>query len=337
MVGAVPRRYWMMLRPSRTAAETVAQAKWAEEHGLEGVFSIELGTNPWVPLGAAAAGTTQLQLATGIALGLARPPFDIAVAALDLDRLSEGRFTLGLGTSVRHLNVNHFGVAYDRPVERMAEAIRIIKLVTSGRARAEGRIDGEFSHLDFSALEMPRPARPDIPLWLAALRTPLVRLAGEQADGLMGHPSWSVSWALQQVNGPFADAVRRSGRTRADVAVNLWQVVAPHPDPRQAVADAKKHVARYAGIAQYEAFFAAHGYQAEARQLQAAARDGVDGTAFVPDEMARTFVVCGTPDQVRAQLEPLWAVADSICLQPPPSTREQRMHYEELIAATFYG
>jgi alkanesulfonate monooxygenase SsuD/methylene tetrahydromethanopterin reductase-like flavin-dependent oxidoreductase (luciferase family) len=57
----------------------------------------------------------------------------------------------------------------------------------------------------------------------------------------------------------------------------------------------------------------------------------------VPDDMARTFVVCGNPDQVRTQLEPLWDVADSLCLQPPPVPREQRQQDESLIATTLYG
>ena len=64
---------------------------------------------------------------------------------------------------------------------------------------------------------VPPPLRAVLPVWLAALRTPLVRVAGEEADGLIGHPSWSVRWALEQVNGPYRDALRRSGRDRVDV------------------------------------------------------------------------------------------------------------------------
>ena len=87
------RKYWAMLPPSRSAARTVAAATYAEAAGLEGVFSFELGSNPWVPAAAVAASTSTLRIGTGIALALARPPFDTAVAALDLDHLTEGRFT----------------------------------------------------------------------------------------------------------------------------------------------------------------------------------------------------------------------------------------------------
>src|SRR4051812_34955632 len=94
-------RYWVMLAPSRSASETAAAARRAEELGLEGVFSIQLASNPFVPLAAAAVPTRSLRLGTGIALAFTRSPLETAFAALDLDHLSEGRFTLGLGSSVR--------------------------------------------------------------------------------------------------------------------------------------------------------------------------------------------------------------------------------------------
>jgi alkanesulfonate monooxygenase SsuD/methylene tetrahydromethanopterin reductase-like flavin-dependent oxidoreductase (luciferase family) len=331
------RKYWSMLPPSRSAARTVQAAHDAEAAGLEGVFSIQLASNPWVPVAAVAASTSKVRLASGIALALARPPFETALAALDLDHLSEGRFTLGLGTSVRAVHDDHYGMPYERPVARLAEAVRIIRLVTSGEARRSGRFDGEFWQLDFSRLALAKPFRPHLPIWVAALRTPLVRVAGELADGLVGHPSWSIDWALRQVNGAFAEAVTASGRTRADVEVNLWHVVAPNPDVAESVRDAKRHVASYAAIGQYQSYFAAHGFGAEAAKLAAAAQAGERNTVdLVPDEMARTFVVCGTAADVARQLEPLWDVADSLCLQPPPVPGDQRRAYDARIAEAFY-
>ena len=332
------RRFWVMLPPSRSAAKTIETAQGAEDAGLEGVFSIQLNSSPWVPLAAVAGATSQVRLATGIALAFARPPLETALAALDLDRLSEGRFTLGLGSGVRTAHEDHFGVPYDRPVARLAETVRLIKAVTSGAARSVGRFDGDFWQVDFSHLDVGRPLRPDLPVWVAALRTPLVRVAGEVADGLIGHPSWSAHWAVEQVKGPFAEALARSGRGREQVEVNLWQVAAPNPDPAESVRDAKRHVAIYASIEQYAPYFAAHGFGGEAARLHAAVAAGERNLVdLVPDDMARTFVFCGTPADVARQVEPLWDIADSICLQPPPVPGEQRRAYDARIAETFYG
>jgi alkanesulfonate monooxygenase SsuD/methylene tetrahydromethanopterin reductase-like flavin-dependent oxidoreductase (luciferase family) len=334
----VAARYWVMLPPARSAARVVEAARAAEARGLEGVFSIQLASSPWPALGAVAATTSRLRLGTGIALGLTRPPYETALAALELDRLSDGRFTLGLGTGVARVHAAHYGVPYDRPVARLAETVRIVKAIVSGQGRTLGRFDGEFWRLDLRQLDVAPPVRPDLPVWVAALRTPLVRVAGELADGLVGHPSWSLAWARRQDEGPFRDALARSGRGRDAVEVNLWHVVAPHPDVATSVHDAKAHVALYAGIAQYEPYFAAHGFGAEARALQAAAAEGRrDARELLPDEMARTFVVCGTPGDVARQLEPMAELADSLCLQPPPVSGEARRAYEARIAETFYG
>jgi alkanesulfonate monooxygenase SsuD/methylene tetrahydromethanopterin reductase-like flavin-dependent oxidoreductase (luciferase family) len=331
-------KYWTMLPPSRSAVRTTQVAREAESRGLEGVFSIQLASNPWVPLAAVAATTSRIRLATGIALAFTRAPFETALAALDLDRLSEGRFTLGLGTGVASAHADHYGNAYAQPVARLAEAVRIIKLVLSGDARRHGRFEGAFWQLDFSRLALAKPLRPNLPIWVAALREPLVAVAGRHADGLIGHPSWSLRWAQQQVSGPFAAALRASGRERARVEVNLWQVVAPNPDVRESVRDAKAHVALYASIAQYESYFAAHGFGEPARALAAGAAAGRRDLAdLVPDQMARTFVACGTPADVAQQLEPLHAIADSLCLQPPPVAGDARRAYETRIAETFYA
>ena len=59
---------------------------------------------------------------------------------------------------------------------------------------------------------------------------------------------------------------------------------------------------------------------------------------LVKDEMAQTFVVCGTPDEVRKRVEKIWDVADSASLMPPAYALapEQMMAYAMSIAQLFY-
>lgn len=113
-----------------------------------------------------------------------------------------------------------------------------------------------------------------------------------------------------------------------------------NPDPAEALEDARPTVAFYGGIQQYESFFEAHGFGAEARRLQAAmkSREVFRAGSLVPDEMARTFVQCGRPDDVRKQVERLWSIADSLVLVPPfwGATPEKLAFYEGMLARTFY-
>jgi alkanesulfonate monooxygenase SsuD/methylene tetrahydromethanopterin reductase-like flavin-dependent oxidoreductase (luciferase family) len=240
-------------------------------------------------------------------------------------------------------------VAYDPPIARLAEAIQVIRMVTTGFAqpgggarsgsRAERRFAGRYYNADFTSLELRAPLRPRLPIWVAALRSPLCELAGRWADGLLGHPSWSVPWTRQQVEGPFAKGLADAGRERRDVTVNLWLTVAPNPDRAQAVQDAKRHVAFYASIAQYRPYYEAHGFGAEATALAEAAARGLPDPELVSDDMARSFVVCGTPGEVAATLESLvgeGGVADSLTLRPPPvPDRVALAAYDARIAELF--
>ena len=264
-------RYWVMLAPSRSATETAAAARRAEELGLEGVFSIQLASNPFVPLAAAAVSTHSLRLGTGIALAFTRSPLETAFTALDLDHLSEGRFTLGLGSSVRWWHEALYGADYDPPVARLAEATRIIKLVVSGQARTHGRFDGDFWQLDLSRLG-PQGAVATRPAGVGGGAAHPAGEGGRRGGRRPHRPSVVVAGvgAASRSRARSPTALARSGRERSAVEVNLWHVVAPNPDRAESVHDAKRHVAGYASIAQYESYYAAHGFGAEARRLQEA-------------------------------------------------------------------
>jgi alkanesulfonate monooxygenase SsuD/methylene tetrahydromethanopterin reductase-like flavin-dependent oxidoreductase (luciferase family) len=88
------RKYWSVVAPLPAPVLSM-QAKMAEDAGLEGVFAPQVYGPPFIPLAAAAAVTQRMRLASGIALAFVRSPFETAMAAMDMDRVSNGRFTLG--------------------------------------------------------------------------------------------------------------------------------------------------------------------------------------------------------------------------------------------------
>jgi alkanesulfonate monooxygenase SsuD/methylene tetrahydromethanopterin reductase-like flavin-dependent oxidoreductase (luciferase family) len=92
----------------------------------------------------------------------------------------------------------------------------------------------------------------------------------------------------------------------------------------------------YAQIAQYSSYFAAHGFADEANALYALAAHGApyrDLAGAITDEMAREFVIVGTPEEAAEQIADLLPYVDELCLTaptalPPDRTRE----YEDAIA-----
>jgi len=95
MAGAAkPRRYWGGIS-AYPGARLPEVARRLEAEGRYGLFAGQGAGPPWVPLAAAAAATERVLLGCSVAIAAARSPAETAFAALDLDRVSGGRFVLG--------------------------------------------------------------------------------------------------------------------------------------------------------------------------------------------------------------------------------------------------
>jgi probable F420-dependent oxidoreductase len=318
-----------------------ALAEQAEAQGLEGLFGVQVYGLPWIPLAAAAVATQRIRLASGIAIAATRSPFETALAAMDLDRLSGGRFTLGLGASVQAWTRGVYGAPEHKPLTHLRETVAAVRHVIRGAHRELTPFEGQYYRADFREWQpSPPPLREEIPVWIAALRGPAVRLAAEIADGVMGHPMWSIDWAVERIQPDLRAGLARGGRKREDVELNLWLWCAPNSDEAEAIEDSRATVAFYAGVKQYESFFEAHGFRDEARRLQeyVQKREVIPNARLVPDEMVRTFVLCGKPEALQERVERAWTVADSLCLVSPAYglPPEKLAYYAGEIAKLFY-
>jgi probable F420-dependent oxidoreductase len=311
------RNYWALVHNSLDFATDVRRL---EHRGVAGIEVSQDYGPPFGPLSAAAVLTERLKLASGIAMGLVRSPFETAMAAMDLDRLSKGRFHLGLGTGPGHFTKGYFGMPYDKPVSRLREVVQILRHVEDGaRTGTMKPWNGEFYQMEFEGYEPTLPPhRERIPVWIAALRGRLCEVAGEVADGLIGHPVWSVQWALGQAQESLAKGAASAGRDPSELYFQPWVAVSIDRDPKAAVDAARPGVAFYAGLEQYAPFFEAHDFGKESRKLQEALKSMSlnEAAKLVPDEMVKTFAACGTPDQVLEWIEPLWQRANSILVFP---------------------
>ena len=314
------RKFWGVL-PVLPGPELSAVAQQYEELGLEGLFAIQVYGPPFVPLAAASTATSRLQLASGIAIAATRSPMETAMAAIDLDRISEGRFSLGLGTSASIWTTGIYGGPEIKPVAHLRDTVAAIRHIEAGAHLGLSPFEGKYFKADFESM-MPTapPHRANIPIWIAALREKLVRLAAEIADGVIGHPMWSVDWTINHMIPAFEEELAKHGRDRRDVTVSIWPWVAINDNRVEALEDARSTVAYYASAKQYEPFFEMNGFSAEARACQAGIEVNHDISSFkhhVPDEMVETFVALGSIAEVAEKLEPLWSVADHLCPTPP--------------------
>ena len=336
------RRFWgtMPVLPSAALAATTQQM---EAMGFEGVFVLQIYGPPFVPLAAASTVTQSLKLGTGIAIAGTRSPVETAYAAMDLDRISDGRFVLGLGSSIPSCTEGMFGMPPAKPLGHLCETVDVIRYVIANGHKGLDPYSGTYFKADFAEMMLTAPpVRERIPIWIAALQEKMTDLAIEIGDGLMVHALWSAQYTAK-VQKPVLDAaLAKHGRKREDIEINAWPWIAINPDKRQAIDDARSTVAAYSGYKQYEPFFEKQGFGDYARSCQLALGQHGDVSSVVgniPDEMVLAFCACGSVEDVLEQIEPFWDVVDSLApMTPYRNLSMEKLHYYygglfELVAA----
>ena len=205
------RGVWMF--PGVAAGVLVDAVVAAEEAGLDEVWIADEGVarEPVPVLSAAAARTERIRLGVGITSPLLRHPGAIAATMATLDELSGGRAVLGLGVG-GGLSLDPFGLATDRPVGVVADAIRVAKGVLAAQP-----VEGRSTYTPPTHAMGPRA----VPVWVGARGPQLVALAGREADGIF--LSGCSPTELEQI----VPVVRDEGRS---TEVALYHSASDHDD-----------------------------------------------------------------------------------------------------------
>ncbi|MEO7666208.1 MAG: LLM class flavin-dependent oxidoreductase, partial [Dehalococcoidia bacterium] len=100
----------------------------AEDLGYDSMWAAEAyGSDVITPLAWWGAKTRKIKLGTSIAQISARQPTALAMAAMTLDHLSEGRVILGIGASGPQVVEGWYGQPYPKPLERTREYVQILR------------------------------------------------------------------------------------------------------------------------------------------------------------------------------------------------------------------
>jgi F420-dependent oxidoreductase-like protein len=310
----------------------------AEKLGLDICWVAEAwGADAPSVLGYLAARTDRLLLGSGIFQVGIRTPVAIAMTALTLARISDGRFLLGLGSSGPQVIEGLHGQPFAAPLTRMRETIDVIRQAFAGDkiSYSGSQITIPRSGGQGRPMRLSLPANPDIPIYIASMSPKMLELTGREADGWLGTsfvPEGSDAY-LKHLDAGLA----ASGRTRKDLDVCQGAEVAILPDEDSVAAHVetrKKELAfSLGGMGSastnfYNKAYSRQGWAdvaAEIRQRwQAGDRDGA--SALVTDEMVLGTTLIGTEEMVRERLR-VWrdAGVDTVRLYPAGATVDQKL------------
>src|SRR2546430_8768149 len=153
-------------------------ARRAQEAGFASVWATEFyDRSATVALAAMAQATSTIELGSAITYAFGRTPLVTAAEARDLDELSGGRLTLGLGTGTRRMQQDWHGLDGEHPASRMEELVPLLRRLWRLH---EGPVDhdGRFYRLHVRpTAPVGAPLRPHLPVYLARVNPRLIEAA----------------------------------------------------------------------------------------------------------------------------------------------------------------
>ena len=286
------------------------QAKLVETLGYDGLMTEETKDDPFVVMALAAQVTMRLNVGTAVTIAFPRSPTVMAMSAWTLQKLSAGRFTLGLGPQVKAHIERRFGMPAHPAGPWMRDYINAVRAVwgcwQNGTAL---NYQGDYYKLNLMVpLFDPGPiAHPDIPIHIAAVNPVMSRVAGEVADGIRPHPVCTPAYIAEVMLPAVREGAQRTGRSLAEFKVAMKPLIATAPNEEELqdkIRDARARIAFYASTPAYIRAFAHHGLAdlVNEAKLLSRSQQWEQLPQLISDEVLHQFVVVGTYDQIGAKL-----------------------------------
>lgn len=291
------------------------EAKRLRDIGYDGVYTLEGSTDPFMPLAIASDHCQELTIATGIAVAFPRNPSHIAYQAWDLQRLSGGKFMLGIGSQIKPHIEKRFGIDFNPPATRMREYILAVKAFfdcwqNGSRLNFEGRF---YRHTLMTPMFNPGPQETSVPpILLGAMGPRMTEVAGEVADGLIVHPFNTLPFLHDNQLPALQRGWQQAERDGSDFITQVGAMVVTGTNEQEYEA-AKQSLcgllAFYGSTPAYLPPMEAIGYEGLHPELNRLSKEGRwdEMSELIDDDFLKAFAACGEPDTIAAQLHEKYA------------------------------
>ncbi len=167
-----------------TRKDALGFAQRAERHGLDSLWVLDRLIYPSLAplplLAAAAAVTERVRLGTSILLGTLWNPMLLAKEAATVQRLSDGRFILGMGMGAREADFEAAGVPIKTRPRRLEETVALLRQSMAGKA-----VDHQGRTFQIKVGPLALPDTPPTPIWLGGFAEDAIRRAVRLGDGFV--------------------------------------------------------------------------------------------------------------------------------------------------------
>lgn len=279
-------------------------AQMAEARGFGCAWGGEANNkDPTVMLAAIAAVTTRLRIGSAVFHILGRTPATLALQAIGLDELSQGRFILGIGVSNPTIAKWH-GVPFDRPLGRVREYLEVVRLALQGEKL---NFDGDFFSAHGFKLAF-KPSSRTIPIYLAAFGPKMSRMAGRFTDGVlinMANPT-----EIRRIAEEVRDGAKEAGKDPNAVEI-ICKVRCSVAGERGEARKALGQMLTYYALADYyRDLLSRMGFATEVESMRSAWKSSGfhAARALITDRLFNglPLIAATSVEEVREQIRPYW-------------------------------
>lgn len=299
--------------------EKAEVARKAQDAGFDSIWNDDNpGAEGTVALTTMVNAAPRIRVGSGILRAFLRHPVTMASAFSNMAMLSEAGVIMGLGTGTKRQNLFQYGIEVPRPVARLRSVVGMMRefWVSAEQGQAFHWEDPYYTVRSVRAANagVRSLAVKPVPIWLAAVNHNMLRLAGEVADGLAGHPVFSVEY-IQEVVRPLVDEGRRKSRYDSPFELATWAITAVDENRERARSRAAQQIAFYLSTKAYSGVLDFYGCGHLSEPLREAILDRGDaeaGAALFPQEVIDRIAVTGTVEEIREQVRRYEGVVDQV-------------------------
>ena len=286
-------------------------AQTAEKLGYDSVWTAEAyGSDALTPLSWIGASTSKIRLGTGVCQLSARSPTAMAMAALTLDHLSDGRMIPGLGVSGPQVVEGWYGAPFSKPLARTREYVSIIRQVLAREEPVSN--DGPHYPLPYTGegawglgkplKSITHPLRKDLPIFMGAEGPKNVAQTAEIGDG------WLPLYYSPYRNEVYSDSLQRA---KPGFEISQGVVVNITDDVEKGLLPVKGMLALYVGGMGakdrnfHKELISRFGFEEAADRIQELYLAGKKEEAMmaVPDQLADEISLVGPKERIRDRLQ----------------------------------
>jgi phthiodiolone/phenolphthiodiolone dimycocerosates ketoreductase len=265
--------------------------------------------DPFCFMSAAAWNTKKITMGIGVTDTFRHHPAVLAQSILTLDHISKGRFILGLGAG-EGVNTIPYGINMEKPVSRLEESIKIIKLLWENDQKVD--FEGKFWNLKDAVLGLgPYKKGKYPPIWIGAHGPKMLEMTGRLADGWL--PTLLPLRDYREGCEVIHDTAKKAGRKPNDITKGIMFFSVFDKDHKECLRILDTKLIKNFLLVAPDWFYKKYGYshpfgdgyiglyQYISTRLNR--EKTLEAIEKIPMELVEKYFLFGTPDEVIKKIE----------------------------------